>query len=106
MPLNQLKMADLQKKLDTLDEKIMILEAIQHRLDIISHFDAVTKEENEIDTCHIQQDEIEAVWPNSQRLCGLIQAKEVFHRVQSIQHIVEDLEVAETLWIPYPTVRR
>ena len=38
-PLGQLKTADLQRKLDALDENIMVFEAIQDRLDIIAHSD-------------------------------------------------------------------
>ena len=90
-PLSQLKMANLQRKLDALDENIMVFEAIQDRLDIICDSDALTEEENDINTLRVQQEEL------CSGLCDLIQAKQTFHMARTILHIVEDLKAAETL---------
>ena len=51
----------------------MVLEAIQDKLEIICDSDALTEEENEIDTLRMQQDELRS------GLCDLIQAKQAFH---------------------------
>ena len=90
-PLRKLKAADLQRKLDALEENIMVFEAIQDRLDAICDSDAFAEEEKEIDTLRIQQDELRS------GLCDLIQAEKALHMDPTIQHIVEDLEAAETL---------
>ena len=89
--MRQLKAADLQRKLDALEENIMVFEAIQDRLDAICDSDELAEEENEIDTLCIQQDEL------CSGLFDLIQAKRAFHMARTIQHRVEDLEAAETL---------
>ena len=80
-PLSQLKVADLQRKLDALDENVMVFETIQDRLDIICDSEALAEEEKDIDTLRIQQDELRS------GLCDLIQAKEAFHMARTIQHI-------------------
>ena len=69
----------------------MVFEAIQDRLDIICDSKALAEEEKDIDTLRNQQNELHS------GLCDLIQAKEAFHMARTIQHIVKDLEAAETL---------
>ena len=75
-PLRQLKAADLQRKLDALEENIMVFKAIQDRLDAICDFDALAEDENEIDTLCIQQDELHSGF------C----AKRAFDMARTIQH--------------------
>ena len=67
--LRQVKVADLQRKLDALEENFMVLEAIQDRLEAVCDSDALAEEENEIYTLRLQQDEL------CSGLCDLIQAK-------------------------------
>ena len=85
----------MQRKLDALDENIMVIEGIQDRLDIICDSEALAEEEKDIDTLRIQQDELRS------GLCDRIQAKEAFDMARTIQHIVKDLEAAETLTSPW-----
>ena len=76
--LGQLKTAKLQRKLDALDENIMVFEAIQDRLEIVAQSETLTKEENEINTCRMQHEDFRS------GLYDLIQTKEAFNSAQSI----------------------